>query len=156
MQDHPAHIPSPVRIALWIAALLFLPPICLPATAENPQPAEITKKQLRTAAYNSLWRLKRAIEKDGFFGAKVALNVWRSNALDAGIFKQDEYEGYKVQIYEKSIVNSLQCYESSVEKENYTDAKICLRTWKIRTEELGKFDPVRYAVMEAAVEALKK
>ena len=62
----------------------------------------------------------------------------------------------KTQIYEKSIVNSLQCYESSIEKENYTDAKICLRTWKTRTEELGKFDPDRYEEMKAAVEALKK
>jgi hypothetical protein len=145
-----------VQITICFAVLLFLMPTPLPATSENPKPTEITKKQLKVAAYNSLWRLKRAMERDGFFGAKVALNVWRSNAMDAGIFKQEEYDGYKTQIYEKSIVNSLHCYESSLEKENYTDAKICLRTWKSRTEELGKFDPDRYEEMKAAVEALKK
>ena len=156
MENRPSQTKLPVQIPIFIAVLLFLLPASLPATSENSKPAEITNKQLKTAAYNSLWRLKRAMKRDGFFGAKVALNVWRSNAMDAGIFKQEEYDGYKTQIYEKSIVNSLQCYESSIEKENYTDAKICLRTWKTRTEELGKFDPDRYEEMKAAVEALKK
>ena len=151
-----SHIKLPVQIFICIAFMLFLLPSFLPATSDPPQTTEITKKQLKIAAYNSLWRLKRAMERDGFFGAKVALNVWRSNALDAGIFKQEEYDEYKAQIYEKSIVNSLQCYETSVEKENYTDAKICVRTWKSRTEELGKFDPVLYEEMNTAVESLKK
>ena len=142
--------------AVCAAAFLFLVDLSVSADLDKPQSTEITKKQLKTAAYNSLWRLKRSMERDGFYGAKVTLNVWRSNALDAGIFKQAEYDEYKKQIYEKSIINSLQCIEAAVENENHTDAKICLRTWKMRTEELDRFDQNRYDEMKAEVDALKK
>jgi len=151
---HPLKISKQATIC--IAALLFLLEIVVSADSEIPQPTEITKKQLKTAAYNSLWRLKRSMERDGFYGAKVTLNVWRSNALDAGIFKQAEYDEYKKQIYEKSIINSLQCYEAAVANENHTDAKTCLRTWKMRIEELDRFDQDRYDEMKAEVDALKK
>ncbi len=125
------------------------------ADTEKPQPTEITRKQLKIAAYNSLWRLKRAIERDGFYGARVALNVWRSNAIEAGLFKQAEYDEYNTQIIEKSIDNSLKCIEIAIQNENYTDAKICLHTWKMRTQELGTFDQARYDEMKKQVEGVK-
>ena len=116
------------------------------ATQEND--TQITRKQLKVAAYNSLWRLKRAIEKYGFYSASVALNVWRSNAIDAGIFDQAQYDAFKNQIYEKSIENSLKCIEKSLENQNYSDAKICLHTWKLRTQALGTFNPEYYDQMK--------
>jgi hypothetical protein len=109
---------------------------------------QITEKQLKTAANNSLWRLKRTMEKDGYYSARVALNVWRSNAIDAGVFDQSQYDEYKKQIYEKSIHSNLQCYERSLQNENFTDARICLFTWKAHAEELGIFDQDRYERMK--------
>ena len=76
---------------LWAAALFFF--IGTPQAADpprdqaSPQPP-ITEKQLKSAANNSLWRLKYAIDKEGFYAARIALNIWRSNALDAGVFDQ--------------------------------------------------------------------
>jgi hypothetical protein len=112
-------------------------------TAQPP----ITEKQLKAAANSSLWRLKYAIDKEGFYAARIALNVWRSNALDAGIFDQAEYDAYKKKIYDKSIRNSLQCFEYAIQHENVTDAKICLHTWKAHSEELGTFDATFYEEM---------
>jgi len=112
------------------------------ATQEND--TQITRKQLKIAAYNSLWRLKRAIEKYGFYSASVALNVWRSNAIDAGIFDQAQYDAFKKQIYENSIENSLKCIEISFENQNYNDARICLHAWKLRSQALDTFNQDYY------------
>lgn len=141
-----------IGLILWLA---FLPGLVSLVNAEEEQPIVITKKQLKTAAYNSLWRLKRSIERDGYYSNRVALNVWRSNAIDAGIFKQEEYDQYKLQIYEKSIGSNQRCFERSIEALNYTDANKCLRTWKMHTEEIGRFDPVRYEEMAAQLESIK-
>lgn len=116
--------------------------------AQEEHQVKITDKYLKTAASNSLWRLKHSMEKDGYYSARVALNVWRSNAIDAGIFDQVEYDAYKNQIYEKSIQSNLKCYERSLQNENLTDARICLFTWKAHAQELGVFDPDRYKEME--------
>jgi hypothetical protein len=120
--------------------------LCASAASENHH--TITRKQLKKAAYNSLWRLQRAIEKHGFYSARVALNVWRSNAVDAGIFDQAKYDEFKKQIYQKSIENSLKCFEASILNESYNDAKICLHTWKLRSQELGTFDQGIYEQMK--------
>ena len=116
--------------------------------AQEEHQIQITDKHLKTAASNSLWRLKHSMEKDGYYSARVALNVWRSNAIDAGIFDQAEYDAYKNQIYEKSIQSNLKCYERSLQNENLNDARICLFTWKAHAQELGVFDPDRYKEME--------
>jgi hypothetical protein len=127
------------------------------AEAQKAQePEKITRHQLKIAAANSLWRLKRAIERDGYYGARVTLNVWRSNAIEAGTFKQEEYDKYKKQIYAKSIQNSLQCFEAGIENENYSDAKICLYTYKVRSEEIGAFDKLRYEKMYERLKLLQK
>ena len=116
--------------------------------AQDEPRAQITEKVLKAAANNSLWRLKHSMEKDGFYSNRVALNVWRSNAIDAGVFDQSQYDEFKKQIYEKSIRSNLQGYERSIQNENFTDARICLFTWKAHTEELGVFDEDRYDKMK--------
>jgi hypothetical protein len=113
-----------------------------------PEKGPFTEKQQRLAAVNSLWRLKNAIEKDGFYSARVALNVWRSNAIDAGTFDPDEYQEYKRQIYEKSIKENLRCYEAALQSEDYTNARICLHSWKTHSLEIDEFDPVHFEEMQ--------
>jgi hypothetical protein len=116
--------------------------------AEENDTLKVTTKQLKRAASNSHWRLKKAIEKDGFYSARVALNVWRSNAIDAGLFDQSQYDEFKRQIYEKSVISNLNCFEMTIINENYTDARICLHTWKIHSEVLGTFDQAFYDEMK--------
>lgn len=139
---------------LWVAALFFIagPLLALETSLgqTTPQPP-ITEKQLKSAANNSLWRLKYAIDKEGFYAARIALNIWRSNALDAGVFDQAKYDAYKKTIYDKSIQNSLQCFDYAIQHENVTDARICLYTWKAHTEEMGTFDAALYEEMHKKV-----
>ncbi len=145
-----------MKATLTILALIFATiffQFGVEIQAQEKPPLRITEKHLKAAASNSLWRLKRSMEKDGYYSARVALNVWRSNAIDAGIFDQAEYDDYKKQIYEKSIRSNLQCYERSLQNENLTDARICLFTWKAHTQELGVFDPDHYEEMEKKLKA---
>jgi hypothetical protein len=113
--------------------------------------SQISEKELKSAADRSLWRLKHVIKKEGFYSARVALNVWRSTATEAGVFDQAVFDDYKKQIYEKSIRNNRQCFEYAVEHENYTDAEICLHTWKAHCEEMGLFDADLYEQMRKRI-----
>ena len=137
-------------LIVWIITAIGFVPV---AAEETTVP---TPKQLKQAAYNSQWRLQRAIERDGFYSARVALNVWRSNAIDAGIFDQTKYDDFKKQIYEKSVQSNLDCFEISLEKGNLTDARICLYTWKSHSQELGSFDQLLLDEMDARLEEYKK
>lgn len=137
-----------------LAVMLVLPNSSPAAEAQVNKTLEVTSKQLKKAAYNSLWRLKKAVEKDGFYSARVALNVWRSNAIDAGLFNQSQYDEFKGQIYEKSVISNLKCFETSLLNENYTDARICLHTWKIHAEVLGTFDQAFYDEMKSRLETI--
>jgi hypothetical protein len=134
----------------WIAVTTV--PVWGQTDQTAPAEPEITRKELLKSAYGSLWRLQRSIEKDGFYSSRVALNIWRSNALDAGIFKQAEYDEYKRQIYEKSIQSSLVCIETALANENFSDARKCLHTWKMHSQEIGTFDPDHYEEMRQHIE----
>jgi hypothetical protein len=102
------------------------------------------QKMLRRAANISLWRLKVIIERDGFYSARVALNIWRSNAKEAGTFDQKKFDEFKQQIYEKSVESNLKCIEQTLLNENYTDAEICLYWWKSHSKEIDTFDPIKH------------
>jgi len=121
-------------------------------------PQEETKKNLdqkakqrllKREAANALYRFKLRLQKEGFYSGRVALNVWRSTAIDAGTFDPEQYNEFKKQLYEKSIADSLKCYEEFMLEENYYDANICLQIWRMHSKELGTYDPAGY-------EALKK
>jgi hypothetical protein len=127
-------------LGIFIGTLQAAEALQAPTTPQPP----ITEKQLKSAVNNSLWRLKHAIDKEGFYAARIALNIWRSTALDAGVFDPAEYDAYKEQIYAKSILNSLQCVEAAIQHGFYRDAKSCLHTWKTHSEEMGTFDAHLY------------
>jgi hypothetical protein len=169
MKPKPEKIAHPFSFAVRLCMMLLLglglmwaasavraeespPPAAQPAE-EIPAP---TPRQLKQAAYNSQWRLQRAIERDGFYSARVALNVWRSNAIDAGLFDPQKYAEFKQQIYEKSAQSNLNCFGNAIEKNNFNDARICLYTWKNHTQELDTFDPDLYEQMHARLEEQKK
>jgi hypothetical protein len=139
-------------LSLWVLGigLLVLANVAI-VCAQTAQGLNANPKQLKKAAYSSLWRLKRAIERDGYYSARVALNVWRSNAIDAGIFDPNQYEEFKRQIYTKSIQSNLNCFEQALVEGNTHDAEICLHMWKIHSEEINSFDPKRYEEMKLRI-----
>jgi len=117
------------------------------ASTEQSKEEKAKKRELKRDAALNLWRLKKSIEEEGFYAARVALNIWRSTAIDAGTFDQAKYEELKKQMYEKSVKKSLQCFEYYFEETNFHDAFMCLQTWKIHSQEIGIFDQDKYEAL---------
>jgi hypothetical protein len=118
------------------------------SSTELPQEEKAKKRELKKEAALNLWRLKKSIEEEGFYAARVALNIWRSNAMDAGTFDQTKYDEFKKQMYEKSVSNSLQCFEFYLEELSFHDANMCLQTWKVHSQEIGIFDQTQYEELQ--------
>jgi len=137
-------------------ALVFLLPVKSYSETGQVENDKARQKLLRRTANISLWRLKVVIERDGFYSARVALNIWRSNAKDAGTFDQKKFDEFKKQIYEKSVNSNLKCIEERVIKENYTDAKICLYWWKTHSQVLDTFDSVKHDELKKIIEEGKE
>lgn len=127
-----------------LAAAALLPVGTIEGRAQEAEKDNVRQQLLEKAARQSLWRLKSAIKKDGFSSARVALNIWRSNALEAGTFDASQYNQFRRRIYEKSIEDNLRWFEKFVEYKDYADARICLRVWRIHSKEIGTFDETRY------------
>jgi hypothetical protein len=102
------------------------------------------QRLLKREAANALYRFKLRLAKEGFYSGRVALNVWRSTAIDAGTFDLDQYNDFKTQLYEKSINASLKCFEEFIQEDFFYDANICLQTWRMHSKELGTYDQAEY------------
>ena len=116
-------------------------------TEQNPR-VDVRQEMLKREAANAFRRLKRSMEKDAFYSGHVALNVWRSTALDAGTFDQSQYDEFKNQLYEKSINDSLRCFEEFLLEEDFHNANFCLQTWRMHSKELGTYDQAEYEVFK--------
>ena len=129
-----------------VSLLLFLCVSVAYPQSSNEQSKEekARKRELKQEAALNLWRLKNSIDEDAFYAARVALNVWRSNAIDAGTFDQAQYDEFKQQLYEKSVMRSLECFEYFLAEQYFHDANMCLQTWKVHSQEIGLFDEDRF------------
>ena len=139
-------------IAVSIVLVLTLLPAISVYSQEEPRKEldqKTKQRMLKREAANALYRFKLRLEKEGFYSGRVALNIWRSTAIDAGNFDQEKYNDFKKQLYEKSLNDSMKCYEEFILEENYYDANICLQTWRMHSKELGTYEQEEY-------EALKK
>ncbi|MHC4225749.1 MAG: hypothetical protein ACYSUN_17315 [Planctomycetota bacterium] len=109
-----------IRITAVFLLMILLAPI---AIAEDKKPLtkeeKARQKMLKLEAANAFWRLKHSLEKDAFYNTRIRLNVWRSTAIEAGTFDQAKYDQYKHQLYEKSVNDSMKCYEEFILEENY-------------------------------------
>ena len=134
------------------AALLVLFFLATFAIAEDKnsltREQKARQKMLKLEAANAFWRLKHSMEKDAFYNTRIRLNVWRSTAIDAGTFDQAQYEEFKQQLYEKSISDSLKCYEDFIFEENFYDANICLQVWRMHSKEIGAYDKDKYEALK--------
>jgi len=142
--------------AIFFLAIVFLLPVKAYAEAGQVENDKTRQKLLRRTANISLWRLKVVIERDGFYSARSALNIWRSNAKDAGTFDQNKFDEFKKQIYEKSVNSNLKCIEKCLMDENYNDAKICFYWWKTHSQVLDTFDPVKHDELKKMIEECKE
>jgi len=142
--------------AIFILAIALVLPVKAYGETEQVEDDKARQKLLRRTANISLWRLKVVIERDGFYSARGALNIWRSNAKDAGTFDQNKFDEFKKQIYEKSVNSNLKCIEKCLMNENYTDAKICLYWWKTHSQVLDTFDPVKHDELKKLIEEGKE
>ena len=143
-------------IALCFYGALILAPSAVPAVGAEPTKEEKARQRmLNLEAANALWRLKRALEKEGFYAGRVRLNVWRSAAMDAGKFDPQKYEEFKNQLYQKSVNDSLACFEFYIENNSPHDAKMCLQTWKVHAQEIDQFDEDTYNELVNRLESLK-
>ena len=126
--------------------LVLIPALSLvsAASAEQTKEEKARKKMLNLEAANALWRLKRALKEEGFYSGRSRLNVWRAAAMDAGKFDPQKYEEFRQQLYEKSVADSLKCFDYYIEQKNAHDAKMCLQTWKMHAAEIDRFDQSTY------------
>ena len=136
-------------IAATILLILLFMPFAYPqSSSELSQDEKARKRELKKEAALNLWRLKKSIEEEGFYASRVALNIWRSSAMDAGTFDQTKYDELKTQMYEKSVNNSFQCFEFYLEQASFHDANMCLQTWKVHAQEIGIFDQTKYEELQ--------
>lgn len=146
---------------LWIVALCFYAALILAHAAapfvwaEQTHEEKERQRMLNLEAANALWRLKRALEKEGFYAGRVRLNVWRAAAMDAGKFDPQKYEEYKQQLFQKSVNDSLKCFEHYIEQNSPHDARMCLQTWKMHATEIDQFDEDTYNALVKRLDSLK-
>jgi hypothetical protein len=141
-----------------VAGLLFFLLLSFAYPQSNTQQTKeekAKKQELKREAALNLWRLKKSIEKDAFYAARVALNVWRSNAIDAGTFDQAQYDEFKKQLYEKSVMRSLECFDYFLAEQYFHDANMCLQTWKVHSQEIGPFDQEQYEALKERLKAAR-
>ena len=146
----------------WTIAFCFLTGLILvlgdgsATIAGQTQEEKARQRILDLEAANALWRLRHALKKDGFYSARVRLNVWRAAAIDAGKFDPQKYEEFKQQLYEKSVNDSLKCFEYYIEQDNHHDANMCLQTWKMHAKEINQFDESTYQELVKRLNGLKE
>jgi hypothetical protein len=126
------------------------------AVAEETKEEKVRQRMLNREAVNALWRLKRALEKDGFYSGRVRLNVWRVAAIEAGKFDPQKYEEFRKQLYQKSVNDSLKCFEYFIEQNSHHDANMCLQTWKMHAKEINMFDESTYQELMKRVNDIKE
>jgi hypothetical protein len=141
------------NITAALLLVLLLVPLAFPQDKAEQSPDEKARQQmLNQEAASALRRLKRSMEKDGFYSGHVALNIWRSTATDAGTFDQAQYDEFKTQLYEKSVNDSLRCFEEFLLEEDFYNANFCLQTWRMHSKELGTYDQAEYEMFKKDLE----
>lgn len=139
-----------------IAVLLLLQPITSAQQHAVPESQDAAyQKALEKEAALNLYRLKRSIEKDGFYSARIALNIWQRTSTDAGTFDPVLYEELKTRLYEKAMADSLACYQYFIRIKDANNAKTCMLIWKSQAKEIDRYDPEVYQELQEGIKLLK-
>jgi hypothetical protein len=121
-----------------------------------PSPEVLRQRELERDAAVNLSLAKKSIQDDAFYNAKVALNVWRLSAIEAGNFDRKLFEDLRRQLYEKSIRDNLRCIDTAVAQRDAPDANLCLKIYRLHSQEINAFDPKRYEELKARVSSIRK
>ena len=150
---------------LLVFALMLLPAVLTAPNADGqpgkpsapaaPSDSARQKELDRDAAIN-LSLAKKSIQDDAFYNARVALNVWKLSALDAGNFDLKLYEDLRKQLYEKSIRENLRCIDVAVAQRDAPEANMCLKIYRLHSQEINTFDPRRYEELKTRVGGIRK
>lgn len=137
----------PKSLLIPLAVLLFIAGLAGPlsaagTTAQKDQDQH--QKALIRQAKLSLDRVERAIKEDAYYSARAALNIWRSNTIDAGTFDQKLYDSLKNRIYRASIANNRNYFNDFLAHNNFYEARLCLEIWRLHSEEIGILDKSTY------------
>jgi hypothetical protein len=139
----------------WTGAALGQPQT--PPRPATPLSPEIQRqRELERDSAVNLSLARKSIQEDAFYNAKVALNVWKSSAVDAGNFDQKVYDELRKQLYDKSLRDNLRCIELSIAHRDFQDANQCLRIYRLHATEVGTFDPKRYDDLRERVNSIRK
>jgi hypothetical protein len=114
------------------------------------------QKELERDAAINLSLAKKSIQDDAFFNARVALNIWKETAIEAGSFDQKVYDELWKQLYEKSIRDNLRCVESAILQRDVSEASMCLKIYRLHAQEVGSFDPAKYQDLQARIRNIRK
>ena len=150
------------RFTRWVAILAAaaILPLAAAAAARGqsaaPPAADPRLKELERDAAINLSLAKKSIQEDAFYNARVALNVWQATAVEAGTFDPKLYEELRKQLYEKSVKDNLRCVETSIAQRDAPDANLCLRIYRLHSQEIGTFDPLRYSDLLKRVRGIKR
>lgn len=144
----------PARFRAWGGALLGLVIAAAAAAQSAPDAARQRELERDAAAYLSLAR--KAIQEEGFYNARVALNVWKAGATEAGTFDPKIYEDLKRQLYEKSMRDNLRCIESAIAQRDVVNANTCLKIYRLHASEINAFDPRRYEELKSRIAAIRR
>jgi hypothetical protein len=159
---------SPLRVVLGFAVTALLVGLAAPphgygqSGRASPVPAplqtqpEALRKELEREAAVNLSVARKSIQDDGFYNARVTLNIWRSTALDAGTFDPKVYEELRKQLFDKSIRDNLRCIESSILKRDPVNANQCLRIYQLHSQEIGSFDPRKFEELKSRVGDIRR
>ena len=121
-----------------------------------PSPEVLRQRELERDAAVNLSLAKKSIQDDAFYNAKVALNVWRISAVEAGNFDRKLYEDLRKQLYEKSIRDNLRCIDVAVAQRDAPDANLCLKIYRLHSQDINAFDPKRYEELKTRVSGIRK
>jgi len=150
-----------VAVSAFLLLLTLLAGPCADAQPGRPQTSTssaetVRQRELERDAAVNLSLAKKSIQDDAFYNAKVALNVWRLSALDAGNFDRKLHEELRKQLYEKSIRDNLRCIEVAVAQRDAPEANLCLRIYRLHAQEINAFDPKRYEDLRTRVNGIRK
>jgi hypothetical protein len=153
-----------LKILLVFAFLLLQAVLAAPNVGGQPgklllpaAPSDSARqKELERDAAINLSLAKKSIQEDAFYNAKVALNVWKLSALDAGNFDLKLYEDLRKQLYEKSIRENLRCIDVAVAQGDAAEANMCLKVYRLHSQEINAFDPRRYEELKTRVGGIRK
>jgi hypothetical protein len=143
---------------LTVATLLCLgvasEALCQMSPPQSQPQMDARQRELERDAAVNLSLAKKSIQDDGFYNARVALNIWKSSAIDADSFDEKLYEELRKQLYDKSLKDNLRCIDVSISQRAITEANQCLKIYRLHAQEIGAFDPRRYEELQKRVAAI--